>query len=253
MYITWRPLVPFCMAKGGVCTLHSCIWQAIHHECLQFQAHPGPHFCTCKDLLIDELKVILQRRKIDYLKSFAKADGLKILSRCRKCEIVGNYKTIGLLDRSTSASVDPSPNLDASEGLNLPPFESVSCWSLRSDPLTDFTFMHLYCYVIESKDKSFNTESLKAFKSLSITCTLKAHTTLYKRLSNHIVCISAFSKPLGKFIQPSILVLPDKCYVKFMCKPMIVIVALLFYLEDFSRRSETNILNGESCMSHLCQ
>ena len=66
--------------------------------------------------------------KKDDLKSFAKANGLKIPSRCRKRKVIStliNNRTIGLLDPSTSASVDPSPKLDASVGLNLPPFESA--------------------------------------------------------------------------------------------------------------------------------
>ena len=101
---------------------------------------------------------------------FAKANGLKI-SPIQIQKTRGNQhldklqKNIGLLEPSTSASVDPLPKLDASEGLNLPPFESVSCWSSSGDPLPDFTFMHLYCYLIKSKDKSFDSESFKSLKA----------------------------------------------------------------------------------------
>ena len=124
-------------------------------------------FRAYKDLPADQLKVILQRRKVDDLKSFAKANGLKIPSR--KNEIIStliNYRKIGLLEPSTSDSVDTLAEPRAPEGLNLPPFESVSSWSANSDPLPDFTFMNLYCYLVESKDKTFDMESLKAFKSL---------------------------------------------------------------------------------------
>ena len=133
------------------------------------------------------------------------------------------------MEPSTSDFVDPSFKSDASEGQILPPFESVSCWSSSSDPLPDFTFMHLYCYLIESKDKNFDTESLKAFKSLKaykyfadgfvqnvrivlmeqIICTLRVYATLRKRL-NHILCMSVSTKSLDKFIQLNVLVLLGK-------------------------------------------
>ena len=78
--------------------------------------------CTYKDLSIEELEDILQRRKIDGLTSFAEANGLEIPSRCRKREIIStqNYVSWTVLPL-----LDPLPILDASEGLNLPPFQSV--------------------------------------------------------------------------------------------------------------------------------
>ena len=45
-----------------------------------------------------------------------------------------------------------------------PPFESVGAWSKDMRLLVDFTFMDLYTYLVESKDKSFDKESLKSFK-----------------------------------------------------------------------------------------
>ena len=168
-YVSRRPLAPFCMAKGGTRTLHSCVWQAIYHECLQFRAHSGPHFLHIQGPTDRRTQGYFTEEKNRRSQELCQSKWAEIPSRCRKRGIIStliNYKTIGLLDPSTSAFVDPSPKLDASEGLNFPPFESVSCWSSSTDPLLDFTFMHLYCYLIESKDKSFDTESLKAFKSL---------------------------------------------------------------------------------------
>jgi len=48
----------------------------------------------------------------------------------------------------------------------LPSFESVSAWSKDLRVLSDFTFMDLYTYLVESKDKPYDKESLKSFKSL---------------------------------------------------------------------------------------
>ena len=78
--------------------------------------------------------------------------------------------------------------------------------------------------------------------------------------------MSASTKLLVKFVQPNVLVLLGKCYSN-LCVDMILssllyrlgeacshVAALLFYLEDFSRRRETsNLLAEESCTSHLCQ
>ena len=48
----------------------------------------------------------------------------------------------------------------------LPSFELVSAWSKDLRVLSDFTFMDLYTYLVDSKDKSYDKESLKSFKSL---------------------------------------------------------------------------------------
>ena len=48
----------------------------------------------------------------------------------------------------------------------LPPFSSVSEWGKKLDSLKDFTFMNLLVYLVYGRDKSFDMESLKAFKSL---------------------------------------------------------------------------------------
>ena len=47
----------------------------------------------------------------------------------------------------------------------LLPFESVKNWVKNLSALKNFTFMDLYTYVIESKDKEFNHKSLSTFKS----------------------------------------------------------------------------------------
>ena len=91
--------------------------------------------------------------------------------------------------------------------------------------------MNLYCYLVESKDKTFDMESLKAFKSLKAyryfadgfiqnVCIHPVDGTDYlyvkclcypsQRL-NHTQSTSASTKPLVKFIQPNVHVLLGKC------------------------------------------
>ena len=48
----------------------------------------------------------------------------------------------------------------------LSPFSSISEWGKKLDSLKDFTFMNLLVYLVYDRDKSFDMESLKAFKSL---------------------------------------------------------------------------------------
>ena len=50
--------------------------------------------------------------------------------------------------------------------LALPPFESVKNWVKDLSALKNFTFMDLYTYLIESKDKKFDHKSLRTFISL---------------------------------------------------------------------------------------
>ena len=48
----------------------------------------------------------------------------------------------------------------------LPQFESVTEWAKDLSKITHFTFMDVYTYLIESKDKNFDMKSLRSFKSL---------------------------------------------------------------------------------------
>ncbi len=49
----------------------------------------------------------------------------------------------------------------------LPPFESVKNWVKDLSDLKNFTFMDLYTYLIESKDKEFDHKSPRTFKLLN--------------------------------------------------------------------------------------
>ena len=48
----------------------------------------------------------------------------------------------------------------------MPPFESISTWTKDLSPLENFIFGDLFVYLIESKYKEFDKDSLRAFNSL---------------------------------------------------------------------------------------
>ena len=51
----------------------------------------------------------------------------------------------------------------------LPEFSSVVEWGKQLDGiLEDFTFMNLLIYLVYGRDKTFDMQSLKAFKSLKV-------------------------------------------------------------------------------------
>ena len=49
---------------------------------------------------------------------------------------------------------------------DLPVLAEICTWSKDLSSLKDFTFMQLYHYLVNSRDKTFDKDSLKAFKSL---------------------------------------------------------------------------------------
>ena len=76
---------------------------------------------------------------------------------------------MGLFADSEDKSAPSVSALDpgiVDEIAQLTPFESLSAWSKDLRLLVDFTFVDLYTYPVESKDKSFDKESLKSFTSL---------------------------------------------------------------------------------------
>ena len=52
------------------------------------------------------------------------------------------------------------------ELLNLPKFEEIELWIKSLEPMKQFHFVNLYVYLVESRDKMLDKESLQAFKSL---------------------------------------------------------------------------------------
>ena len=65
---------------------------------------------------------------------------------------------------------------DSSVG-ELPVLAEIQKWKKDLSSLKDFTFMQLYHYLVNSRDKTFDKGAIKAFKSLKA----------YKYFSDHLV------------------------------------------------------------------
>ena len=184
--------------------------------------------CIYKDLSIKELEDILQRRKIEVLGALLKRMGQNSVEVQKTRD---NQHTKLFVSWTLLPLLDPLPILDASEGLNLPPFQSVSCWSSSSDPLPDFTFMHLYCYLrartrVDTESYLLKHTSILQMDSYTMYACIQL---LYIKSSCYpsqkvaqsctvYICIH------NTTIQPSVCV--AGC-VKFICNPMIVIICLV--------------------------
>ena len=55
-------------------------------------------------------------------------------------------------------------NTDGSR--DLPVFEAICSWTKDVSSVTEFTFMQIYEYLVNSSESTFDKENMKAFKSL---------------------------------------------------------------------------------------
>ena len=117
-----------------------------------------------------QLEKILFDFKVADLKLLCKELRVKV-GAATKAELVGRLLSrwqIGMFSEEDSSVTAPSTLTPAvKQQLSaLPPFESVKNWVKDLSALKDFTFMDLYTYLIESKDKEFDHKNLRSFKSL---------------------------------------------------------------------------------------
>ena len=124
---------------------------------------------------IDSLKQSLGSMKVENLRNLSKHLGVRLTGAVRKSDI-----TERLLGMARIGAIQPSRSNDTTpialsyltdevkRILNLlPSFSSVTHWTktLRG-VLNDFTFMNLIIYLVYGHDKTFDMDSLRAFKSL---------------------------------------------------------------------------------------
>ena len=125
-----------------------------------------------------ELQDNLLKITVKELGAIAKSISVKLAGSLRKADIVSRILAMAKI----SAVHDKSSNDDAVSdftGINyitdelknvlkqLPSFENVTEWKKElKGVLKDFTFMNLLVYLVYGRDKSFDMQSLKAFKSL---------------------------------------------------------------------------------------
>ena len=132
-----------------------------------------------KQLSEDEasaLRDCLYRKTLQELRALAKDVNVRLAGSSRKADIVdrmiGMARIGAIRDESLAEESDfcgisyiTSEVRDVLRG--LPEFSRVKEWSKKlKDVLKDFTFMNLLIYLVYGRDKSFDMQSLKAFKSL---------------------------------------------------------------------------------------
>ena len=123
------------------------------------------------------LKRSLGLMKGDDLRNFSRCLGVWLTGVVQKGDIVERLlgmAWIGAINREDSSDNDTAPVAisyltdEVKRILSLlPPFSSITQWSKTlKGVLNDFTFMNLLIYLVYGREKTFDMDSLKAFKSL---------------------------------------------------------------------------------------
>ena len=130
------------------------------------------------DIETMELRDQLTIKTIKELSLLARSVSVKLAGSSRKVDIVDRLVSMAKIGAVRDVSVDAATQSDfigisyitnniKSVLLQLPPFESVTEWKKElKGTLKDFTFMNLLIYLVYGRDKSFDMQSLKAFKSI---------------------------------------------------------------------------------------
>ena len=112
-------------------------------------------------LSVKEIKLIAKSLLIRLTGSSKKADIFKRLMAMAQIGAIQKHYT---REEDVSISYLTQDIKDVLRG--LPPFSSNLEWEKKLDSLKDFTFMNLLVYLVYGRDKSFDMESIKDFKSL---------------------------------------------------------------------------------------
>ena len=89
----------------------------------------------------------------------------------RQAELIGRLLTNWQLDFTSVASEgnnDPcsgSASNSLSSGKSVVDVHKIQSWTKSLASLADFTFMHLYHYLVNSKEKTFDEEGMKTYES----------------------------------------------------------------------------------------
>ena len=130
----------------------------------------------CSDEERQSLSRRLYTRNVPELRSLAKRLSIKLSGVSRKADIVERIVSMaefGCIRRPDDTSTPDLAGLtylteDIRTKLQrLPGFSTVTDWSKnRRGVLADFTFMNLLLYLVCGRDKTFDMQSMRAFKSL---------------------------------------------------------------------------------------
>ena len=122
------------------------------------------------------LELLLVKGKLSGLKIIVKDLQIHLTSAIRKQDITEGLMCmahIGAIQEDRSADSDNACafsyliNETKQEIQKLPSFFSVTTWMKNlADVLAKFTFMNLLIYLVYGRNKTFNMQSVKAFRSL---------------------------------------------------------------------------------------
>ena len=131
------------------------------------------------EMAIGEIRGLLLMKTVKELSTLAKSLGVRLAGSTRKADIVERLLAMAKIGAVRDTSTDDTTTGEIFTGISyitaevrdalqqLPLFESITHWKKETrGTLRDFTFMNLLIYLVYGRDKSFDMQSLKAFKSL---------------------------------------------------------------------------------------
>ena len=138
-----------------------------------------PLLLRAKELSSDEIEMLeslLVKEKLSELKIMAKDLRIRLTGATRKQDIIERLMCmarIGAIQEDESADSDDACAISyltdetKRDIQELPSFSSVTNWTKNLDGmLVEFTFMNLLIYLVYGREKTFDMQSMKAFRSL---------------------------------------------------------------------------------------
>ena len=161
-----------------------------------------------------------------------------------------------------------SASKSLSSGKSLVDVHKIQSWTKSLASLADFTFMHLYHYLVNSKEKTFDEEGMKAYKSLKAykyfadgyirnvwagepqeqddAVVVRCH-CFSSLKANKVYVVHLVVKKSGDVLSAACTCVAGKGEA---CSH---IAALMFYLEDFMRQGHSDLPTDTAATDHLQQ
>ena len=116
-------------------------------------------------LPVERLRECLYKQRVSDLRSYCRKKNLKLSPGSKQSDVIEtilSYRDMGLISTTDDSEGSRITTYTHQMPSDLPEYG----WSKDTSSLPDFTFMNLYTYLTESRDKTFDADSMKAFKSL---------------------------------------------------------------------------------------
>ena len=188
----------------------------------------------------DELLDVLRKLTVASLKTLCKEAFVKVSGN--KAELIGRLVTHW--ERKCTGSDSLARPCGSRSGAatalgvaDLPVLAEIRTWSKDLSSLKDFTFMQLYHYHVKSRDKTFDKDSLKAFKSL----------IAYKYFSDNLVQNVWLNEVEGK----DMVIVRGYCHSSLKAKTTYTVYVILQSTGDvLGAQCKCIVGKGEAC-SHV--